>query len=207
MVGALRLTAGALAVVSVLLLGISQFAPWAEVSEQQDMSFFGSSFNFDFEMLAYTWEAAVSFNGDQTNVGWYDADMDDSEGIGQIRAAPPLLIGALVLGLAGGTLAFVGARAARMHMARHGLLAASALVATLGVLLMATGLSTLWDGSDKTWLFSFYATIASCVLLLVATVLSFVAPREVAPEDLDGAETSDALDSHEHDDAVGLGSG
>lgn len=117
--------------IAVLLLGITQFVPWAGIS--------GDSGEASFSVQARTWEfeAGGSFGnmGGSDTVSWYDPDMDGEDGVTFMRIGAPLLALAL-------TGVLVAAALVLMDSARAG-----AIVATAGTAL--TILATIFLGAGS----------------------------------------------------------
>lgn len=151
----LKLVAALLAVVATLCLALVQFVPWAGF----EMSG-GSAFGFNFpgaNVDSYTWE--VTANGEDE--GWYSSDMDDSDGIGQIRIAIPFLLVGLVITFVGAVLLFVRGGAGAI------VTLVGSLVSLTGLVLFAMGTDAFYDGEHE-WAAAFYLAIAGVVLAIAA---------------------------------------
>ena len=164
----MRTLAAALSGLAVVLLVVVQFTPWA--SYHLD----GGSFTFpggaisgsDSDIDAKTWEVKYSSNGGSDTSSWYDSDNNDADGIGQIRAAIPILLVGLVAGLAA---MIVGLTVKGVVGPILALVAG--LVTAAGIVLFAMGISSMWDGLDYQWVAAFYLAIAAAAALVIGGVL------------------------------------
>lgn len=171
----LKTTAAALAGLAVLAMIVVQFAPWASFeSSGSSPGFnfgFGSTPGFSFTMtvVSHTWNAKTTVNGQSDTTSWYDGDMDDSDGIGMIRAAIPILLVGAVVTLVG---ALVG-------MARGGSLGSvialsGGVLLAIGTTLFAVGTGQFYDDADYSWTASFYLAIVACACAVIGGILGLM---------------------------------
>ncbi|MEK6976530.1 MAG: hypothetical protein AABY18_09340 [Candidatus Thermoplasmatota archaeon] len=177
----LKTTSAALAGVAVLSMIVVQFAPWASFetsSSSPGVDFgFGSTpgFNFDVEMTSFLWEAETTVNGGSQDTSWYDSDMDDADGIGQIRTAIPMLLVGGVVVLAGALLG-----AARPGSTGAVLTLAGGVLLTVGTILFGIGTDNLYGDADYSWAVSFYFAIVACALAVGGGLVSLMASNQGA---------------------------
>lgn len=172
----LKTTSAALAGVAVLAMIVVQFAPWAEfeTSGSSGGGSFGGfdfpGFDFDMTLTSFTWGAESTVNGQSEHTSWYDGDMDDSDGIGALRTAiPVLLVGSIVV-LVGALLA-----AARPGSAGPVLTLAGGVLLAIGTTLFAIGTDSFYDTADYAWGASFYLAIVATALALGGGILALMA--------------------------------
>jgi hypothetical protein len=172
----LKTTSAALAGVAVLAMIVVQFVPWAQFetsSSSPGGSFGGFSFpgfEFDMEVTSFTWGVESAVNGESEHTSWYDGDMDDSDGIGALRTAVPVLLVGSVIVLAGALLG-----AARPGSAGPVLTLAGGVVLAIGTTLFGIGTDSFYDTADYSWTASFYLAIVASALALVGGILSLMA--------------------------------
>ena len=172
----LKTTSAALAGVAVLAMIVVQFAPWAEfeTSGSSGGGSFGGfdfpSFDFDMTVTSFTWGAESTVNGQSDHTNWYDSDMDDSDGVGALRAAIPVLLIGSVIVLAGALLA-----AGRAGSAGGILTLVGGVVLAIGTTLFGIGTDTFYDSADYSWAASFYLAIVACALAIGGGVVALMA--------------------------------
>ncbi len=172
----MKTTSSVLAGLAVILLVLVQFLPWAtfETSSSSEGGSFGGfdfpGFDFDFQAWAHTWGVEQEVNGQSSDEGWYDNDFDDTDGIGQIRTAIPMLLAATVVVFAGALLsATIKGAAGPITTLAGGVLLVIATV------LFATGVNTAWDDVGFDWHVSFYFAITACLLVIAGGVMALIA--------------------------------
>jgi hypothetical protein len=171
----LKTTAAALAGLAVLAMIVVQFVPWASFQQSSSSgggNFGGFSFpgfSFDVKVTSNTWNAKTTVNGETDTTSWYDGDLSDTDGVGLLRAAiPVLLAGALAL-LVGTLLA-----AARGGTAGSVVCLAAGVLLAVGTTLFIVGTHQFYDDADFTWGGSFYVAIVACLLAIAGGVLGLV---------------------------------
>lgn len=158
----LKLAAAFTAVAGAVCLLLVQFVPWGGI-ETSGGSIFGFTFS-GADVDSYTWHLQANGNDE----GWYSNDFDDSDGVGQIRAAIPLLLTGLVVTVLGAVLLF-----GRMGPAGIVTLIGG-LIAAVGLVLFATGTNAFYDG-EHDWAAAFYLAIVGTAVVLLSGVMSLMA--------------------------------
>ncbi|MEK6975349.1 MAG: hypothetical protein AABY18_03295 [Candidatus Thermoplasmatota archaeon] len=171
----LRWTALALAGAAFILALVVQFVPFATFSTTIAVpGTSGATADAD----AYVWEAQfdASFGAEQSSdqTSWYDNDFDDDDGIGMVRAAAPMLVGAGVLLLVA---AVLGLRTATVSAV---VAFVGAVVMATAIFLMAQGIKDLFD-DQQDWAVGFWLAIAASVLAAGAGVLGLLGRVRSAP--------------------------
>lgn len=172
----LKTTSAVLAGLAVLAMIVVQFVPWAtyEDSGTTGGGNFGGfqmpSFDFEFALNVNTWNLETEANGRDDTTSWYDGDLDETDGVGLIRAAIPILLVSAVVVLVGTLLA----------MARGGatgsvILLAGGILLAIGITLFGIGTTEFYDDADFTWAASFYMAIVAAVLAVTGGVLGLMA--------------------------------
>lgn len=161
----LKLAAALTTAVGALCLVLVQFVPWGGIETSG-----GSVFGFTFpgaQVDSYTWH--VDANGESE--GWYSGDLDDSDGVGQIRIAIPFLLAGLVVTTLGAILGFTSRGPGGIVMLFGG------VIALTGLVLFAMGTDGFYDG-EHDWAAAFYLAIAGVTLAILGGTLTVVADNQ-----------------------------
>lgn len=162
-----RVACGILALLAFVALLVVQFnVPWGSTH--------ASGFGASADRTARTWGedqsgSAFGFSGSDSK-GWYDGDWDDEDqnAVNQLRVAAPLLLGGMVVLLAGAimALAMPGATGAIVSLIGAVVTAASAALYYIAI-------DDLYD-NGPTWEVGFYVAIGGVVLGLVGGVVGLL---------------------------------
>lgn len=158
----LKLAAALVAVAGAICLLLVQFVPWGGIQTSG-----GQVFGFTFsgaDIDSYTWQLQANGNDE----GWYSSDFDDEDGIGQIRAAIPILLVGLVVTALGAALSFARTGPGGIVTLVGG------IVAAVGLVLFATGTDAFYDGNHD-WAAAFYLAIIGTTLALASGIMTLMA--------------------------------